>query len=54
MNEQLQALLDRLKNAQRELLLQCAQADTLPSDKTLRKIADLEGAISAVEMMLGE
>ena len=54
MNEELQRLLDRLKQAQRELILQCANSDTLPSDRALQKIADLEGAISAVEVMLGE
>jgi hypothetical protein len=53
MNDKLHGLLGRLKQAQREVLLECAAKDTLPTDKMLRKIADLEGAISAVEMMLG-
>lgn len=54
MNEKLHGLLGRLKHAQREVLLECAEKDTLPTDKMLRKIADLEGAISAVEMMMSD
>ncbi|GBD48638.1 hypothetical protein [Methylopila sp. Yamaguchi] len=49
-----QALLDRLKTAQRELLTAAAKAKTLPSDGALRKIADLEVAIGAVEHLLDE
>lgn len=50
----LSALLDRLKTAQRELLLNAAQSQTLPSDGTIRKISELEGAIAATEALLGE
>lgn len=49
-----QALLDRMKTAQRELLTAAAKAKTLPSDGALRKIADLEVAIGAVEHLLDE
>ncbi|WP_020185147.1 hypothetical protein [Methylopila sp. 73B] len=49
-----QALLDRMKTAQRELLTAAAKANTLPSDGALRKIADLEVAIGAVEHLLDE
>ncbi len=50
----LSALLDRLKTAQRDLLLNAAQAQTLPSDGTIRKISELEGAIAATEALIGE
>lgn len=49
-----QALLDRMKAAQRDLLSAAAKANTLPSDGALRKIADLEVAIGAVEHLLDE
>ncbi|GLK55377.1 hypothetical protein JOD31_000298 [Methylopila capsulata] len=49
-----QALLDRMKAAQRDLLTAAAKANTLPSDGALRKIADLEVAIGAVEHLLDE
>jgi hypothetical protein len=49
-----QALLDRMKSAQRDLLSAAAKANTLPSDGALRKIADLEVAIGAVEHLLDE
>lgn len=50
----LSALLDRLKTAQRDLLLTAAGTQTLPSDGTIRKIAELEGAIAATEALLEE
>lgn len=50
----LSALLDRLKTAQRDLLLNAAQSQTLPSDGTIRKISELEGAIAATEALIGE
>lgn len=52
MKDKLKALRDRLLSAQRELLNAAAEADIIPSDNTLRKIADLEVAIGAVEAML--
>jgi len=48
----LKALLDRLQAAQRDLLSIAAKAGALPSENTLRKIADLEIAIGAVEGMI--
>ncbi|MGQ4273644.1 hypothetical protein [Terrihabitans sp. B22-R8] len=51
---QLTALQDRLMDAQRSLLLQAAEADMLPSDNALRKIADLELAIGAIEALVEE
>jgi hypothetical protein len=51
---QLAALQERLIDAQRTLLLQAAEADMLPSDNALRKIADLELTISAVEALTDE
>ena len=50
----LEALLDRLKAAQRTLVLQAAQLPMLPPDGTLRKIADLENTIAAVEALMDE
>lgn len=48
----LKGLLERLKNAQRDLLLNAAQATTVPSDGALRKISELEGAIAATEALM--
>lgn len=50
----LEALLDRLKSRQRDLILQAAEHDTMPADSTLRRIAELENAIAAVEAVLDE
>ncbi|OYW62105.1 MAG: hypothetical protein B7X99_19485 [Rhizobiales bacterium 17-65-6] len=50
----LSALLDRLKTAQRDLLLTTAQSQSLPSDGTIRKISEMEGAIAATEALLDE
>ncbi len=51
-NEKLVALRDRLQAALHELVAQAANADAMPGDKALRKIADIEMAIGAVEAML--
>jgi len=48
----LKGLLDRLKAAQRELLITVSQSPTLPSDGALRKISELEGAIAATEALI--
>ena len=48
------ALLERMKTAQAELLNAAAKAGALPSDNALRKIADLEVAIGALEHMIEE
>lgn len=50
----LEELRDRLKHAQTELLLLTAKAKVLPSDGTLRKIADLEISLGAIEALIDE
>lgn len=50
----LPSLLERLKTAQRNLLLTAARGGTLPSDGMLRKISELEGAIAATEALMQE
>ena len=52
MIEKLKALRARLLTVQRELITVAAKAGTIPSDNSLRKIADLEIAIGAVETMI--
>ncbi|ADH88114.1 conserved hypothetical protein [Ancylobacter novellus DSM 506] len=54
MTEKLEALRARLMSAQRELIKAAAEAGTIPSDNALRKIADLEVTIGAVETMIDE
>ncbi|MGQ3673427.1 hypothetical protein ACT6QG_13655 [Xanthobacter sp. TB0136] len=58
MTQQLEAdlagLLERLKNAQRELVLTAASGTTVPSDGMLRKISELEGVIAATEAVMEE
>jgi len=54
MTEKLQALRTRLLAAQRELITAAAAADMMPSDNSLRKIADIEVTIGAIEAMLDE
>ena len=48
----LKALRDRLLSAQRELIKAAAESSALPSDNMLRKIADIEVTIGAVETMI--
>lgn len=50
----LSGLLERLKTAQRDLILTAAKSQTLPSDGTVRKISELEGAIAATEALIEE
>jgi hypothetical protein len=50
----LSSLLDRLKAAQRDLVLTAAKSTALPSDGMLRKISELEGAIAATEALIQE
>ena len=47
-------LLDRLKSAQRDLIVTAAQANMMPSEGMVRKIADLEAAIAAVDAVIHE
>jgi hypothetical protein len=53
-NRGLELLRQRLMTAQRELIEQVVEADMLPSENALRKIADLEIAIGAVENLMDE
>lgn len=48
------ALRKRLVDAQRGLLLQAAETETVPTHNALRQIADLESAIVATETMIEE
>ncbi|MCJ2047976.1 hypothetical protein MKK58_26050 [Methylobacterium sp. J-078] len=50
----LEILLDRLKDAQRALIVQAAKIDMLPPDSMLRRVADLENTIAAVEALIDE
>ncbi|MBX9933255.1 MAG: hypothetical protein K2Y56_17260 [Methylobacterium sp.] len=52
--DQLEALLDRLKARQRDLIMQAAEHDVMPADSTLKRIAELENAIAAVEAVADE
>ncbi|MFD1330669.1 hypothetical protein ACFQ4O_01495 [Methylopila musalis] len=52
--EDYKALLERMKAAQLALLAAAAKARTLPSEGALRKIADLEVAIGALEHLIDE
>jgi hypothetical protein len=54
MKQKLNALHARLQKAQRDLLIHSAQSTMLPPDGILRKIADFECAMSAIELMLEE
>ena len=50
----LQAFMDRLKDAQHVLIDQAAASDMLPSDGEMRRIAELENAIAAVHALIEE
>ncbi|TXN05807.1 hypothetical protein FV222_06265 [Methylobacterium sp. WL103] len=52
--DKLEALLDRLKTRQRDLIMEAAQYDTMPADSTLKRIAELENVIAAVEAVAHE
>lgn len=52
MKNKLTALRTRLLDAQRKIIINAAEAGAAPSDNALRKIADLEVAIAAVEAQL--
>jgi|GEM_PF-1097995 len=52
--QKLEIFLERLKSAQRQLIVSSADVSILPSDSTLRKIADLENSIAAVEALIHE
>jgi len=50
----LETLLDRLKDAQRTLIVEAAKIDMLPPDSMLRRVADLENTIAAGEALIEE
>ncbi|MCJ2107025.1 hypothetical protein MKK70_16895 [Methylobacterium sp. E-041] len=52
--DKLNTLLDRLKARQRDLIMEAAQYETMPADSTLKRIAELENAIAAVEAVADE
>ncbi|MDR7039874.1 hypothetical protein J2X36_004652 [Methylobacterium sp. BE186] len=52
--QKLEALLDRLKSHQRDLILEVAERDMLPPDSMLCRIAELENVIAAVEAVADE
>lgn len=52
--EDLHGLLKRLKDSQRTLLIHSAEAGVMPAEGAIRKIADLENAIGAVELLIEE
>ncbi|GJD44925.1 hypothetical protein AFCDBAGC_2794 [Methylobacterium cerastii] len=52
--DKLEALLDRLKTRQRDLIMEAARYDTMPADSTLKRIAELENVIAAVEAVTDE
>ncbi|MGT2478816.1 hypothetical protein ACU4GR_07955 (plasmid) [Methylobacterium oryzae CBMB20] len=54
MVEKLNALLERLKALQRDLIFAMAEHDGLPSANLLRQVAELENVIAAVEAVAGE
>ncbi|MCJ2075276.1 hypothetical protein MKK68_06330 [Methylobacterium sp. E-016] len=52
--ETLVRLLDRLKSRQRDLIMEAAKYNTMPADSTLKRVAELENAIAAVEAVADE
>lgn len=54
MKDKLEALLARLKDEQRKLLIAAAETDMLPSNSTLQRVAQLELNIAAIENTLGD
>lgn len=54
MTEKLESLRARLLAAQRALIKAAADAGTIPSDNMLRKIADMEVTLGAIETMIDE
>ena len=47
-------LSERLKDAQRDIILNAAKLSMMPSEGTLRKISDLENTIAAVDALIQE
>jgi hypothetical protein len=51
---ELMELSERLKEAQREIIMGAAKLSMMPSEGTLRKISDLENTIAAVDALIQE
>ena len=54
MSNKLDALLERLKAFQRDLILMMAEHDGMPAGSMLRQVAELESVIAAVEAVAAE
>lgn len=54
MISKLEALRARLLASQRELIMTAAETGAVPSDNTLRKIADIEVTIGAIETLIDD
>jgi hypothetical protein len=54
MSDKLNVLLDRLKSHQRDLILAMAEHDGMPAGSALRRVAELENVIAAVEAVADE
>ncbi len=54
MTDKLEALLERLKAHQRDLILAMAEHDGLPAGSALRQVAELENVIAAIEAVADE
>lgn len=54
MSEKLEALRARLLVSQRAQIVAAAEAGAVPTDNALRKIADIEVALAAIETLLDE
>ena len=52
--QELITLLERLRTSQRELIFSAARAKSAPSENTIRKVADLETMILAIEHTIEE
>lgn len=52
--DKLRALRARLQKQQRDLILIAAESTALPADGVIRKIADLESVITAIDAFLEE
>ncbi|GJE48725.1 hypothetical protein GOFOIKOB_1757 [Methylobacterium tardum] len=54
MSDKLNALLNRLKSQQRDLILAMAEHDGMAAGSALRQVAELENVIAAVEAVADE
>ena len=54
MSDKLNALLERLKAHQRDLILAMAEHDGLPAGSAIRAVTKLENVIAAVEAVAAE